>query len=76
MADRSGPGILHNMRQAQFDSTRLAALSDGLFAIALTLLVLDLKLPALDFLGAGSEANSESTERALLRQVRTSCPGF
>ncbi len=57
------------MRQARFDSSRLAALSDGVFAIALTLLVLDLKLPALDPLNLEPEATGEFTERALLRQL-------
>ena len=36
------------MKQSAFSSGRLNALSDGVFAIAMTLLVLDLKLPALD----------------------------
>ncbi len=33
------------MRQSSFETSRIAALSDGVFAIAMTLLVLDLKLP-------------------------------
>ena len=36
------------MKQNAFSSGRLNALSDGVFAIAMTLLVLDLKLPPLD----------------------------
>ena len=35
------------MKQATFDAGRVSALSDGVFAIAMTLLVLDLKLPEL-----------------------------
>ena len=38
------------MKQSQFDLGRVSAISDGVFAIAMTLLVLDLKLPDL---GAG-----------------------
>ncbi len=33
------------MKQASFETSRIGALSDGVFAIAMTLLVLDLKLP-------------------------------
>jgi len=40
------------MKRAVFDPGRISALSDGVFAIAMTLLVLDLKAP--DF-GAGNE---------------------
>ena len=36
------------MTQRYFDNNRIAAISDGVFAIAMTLLVLDLKLPYLD----------------------------
>jgi uncharacterized membrane protein len=36
------------MKQSAFSSGRINALSDGVFAIAMTLLVLDLKLPPLD----------------------------
>jgi uncharacterized membrane protein len=36
------------MKQSVFSSGRISALSDGVFAIAMTLLVLDLKLPPLD----------------------------
>jgi len=43
------------MKQSQFDSGRVSAISDGVFAIAMTLLVLDLKLPDLGA-GVGREA--------------------
>lgn len=33
------------MKQIKFDTSRISALSDGVFAIAMTLLILDLKLP-------------------------------
>ena len=36
------------MKQRTFNAGRLSALSDGVFAIAMTLLVLDLKLPQVD----------------------------
>jgi len=35
-------------RQSEFDAGRVSAISDGIFAIAMTLLVLDLKLPDLE----------------------------
>jgi uncharacterized membrane protein len=35
-------------RQSQFDAGRVSAISDGIFAIAMTLLVLDVKLPELE----------------------------
>ena len=35
-------------KQSQFDAGRVSAISDGIFAIAMTLLVLDLKLPDLE----------------------------
>ena len=35
------------MKQSTFDAGRVGALTDGIFAIAMTLLVLDLKLPGL-----------------------------
>ena len=43
------------MKQATFDAGRVSALSDGVFAIAMTLLVLDLKLPDLGQ-GLGGDA--------------------
>ena len=52
------------MKQARFELGRLDALSDGVFAIALTLLVLDLKLPTRT--GASDDL---SFEEALVRQI-------
>ena len=43
------------MKQATFDAGRVGALSDGVFAIAMTLLVLELKLPELGS-GLGRDA--------------------
>ena len=43
------------MKQATFDAGRISALSDGVFAIAMTLLVLELKLPDLGR-GLGGDA--------------------
>ena len=54
------------MKQAHFETARLAALSDGVFAIAMTLLVLGLKLPALD---AASATNDLPSENMLLQQL-------
>ncbi len=44
----SYPPEHRNVKQSAFSSGRINALSDGVFAIAMTLLVLDLKLPPLD----------------------------
>ncbi len=56
------------MKQATFERNRLGALSDGVFAIALTLLVLDLKLPTLGAVGSDTGA-ALSFEEALLGQL-------
>ena len=37
------------MNHQWFDNSRISAISDGVFAIAMTLLMLDLKLPDLDY---------------------------
>lgn len=37
------------MNHQWFDNSRISAISDGVFAMAMTLLVLDLKLPDLDY---------------------------
>ena len=42
-----------SMKQATFELSRLSALSDGVFAIALTLLVLDIRLPTTAELSGG-----------------------
>jgi uncharacterized membrane protein len=46
-------------RQSEFDAGRVSAISDGIFAIAMTLLVLDLKLPDLEP-GISNRAFSDS----------------
>ena len=51
------------MKQATFDAGRVSALSDGVFAIAMTLLVLDLKLPEL-----GSDLDHDTFVAALQTQ--------
>lgn len=56
------------MKQARFELNRLAALSDGVFAIALTLLVLDLKLPTRDAMST-DVAVGLSFDEALLGQI-------
>ena len=55
------------MKQNDFSSGRIIGISDGVFAIAMTLLVLELKLPALD-----PSADSSVFAAALMEQV----PGF
>lgn len=57
-------GIASTMKQVTFELGRLDALSDGVFAIALTLLVLDLKLPA--SVGPGDDL---SFQQALIEQL-------
>lgn len=52
------------MKQATFELGRLEALSDGVFAIALTLLVLDLKIPTSVVPG-----DERSFDQALLEQL-------
>ena len=52
------------MKQRTFDAGRISALGDGVFAIAMTLLVLDLKLPDL---GAG--LSREAFSAALAEQA-------
>jgi uncharacterized membrane protein len=51
------------MKQRTFDAGRAGALSDGVFAIAMTLLVLDLKLPEFE-----SESGSTAFAHGLLAQ--------
>lgn len=52
------------MHEQRFKTSRLEAISDGVFAIAMTLLVLEMKLPEMEA-GIGSEA----FVAALVRQV-------
>lgn len=52
------------MKQAAFSAARLKSLSDGVFAIAMTLLVLDLKLPPL-----GSTTDRGEFTAALVAQI-------
>jgi uncharacterized membrane protein len=56
-----------NVKQSDFSAARLNSLSDGVFAIAMTLLVLDLKLPPL-----GLSADGRVFTAALVEQI----PGF
>ena len=56
------------MKQATFGVDRIRALSDGVFAIALTLLVLDLKLPTQDAMSIDSGIGL-SFDDALLGQL-------
>jgi uncharacterized membrane protein len=51
------------MKQSTFDAGRVSALSDGVFAIAMTLLVLDMKLPDL-----GPGLGGDAFAAALLEQ--------
>jgi uncharacterized membrane protein len=51
-------------KQSQFDAGRISAISDGVFAIAMTLLVLDLKLPDLE-----TGMSRQEFAAALLRQA-------
>lgn len=49
------------MKQSEFSAGRIRSLSDGVFAIAMTLLVLDLKLPPL-----GPSADQSAVTAALV----------
>lgn len=51
------------MKQAAFETGRIGALSDGVFAIAMTLLVLELKLPEL-----GPDVGPKAFNMALMKQ--------
>jgi uncharacterized membrane protein len=55
------------MRPRTFDPGRISALSDGVFAIAMTLLVLDLELP---------DVQSLSDPSAFARELASQFPGF
>ncbi len=52
------------LRQDTFSSSRLRSLSDGVFAVAMTILVLDLKLPPL-----GSPADQNAVSDTLVEQL-------
>ncbi len=52
------------MKQSEFSAGRIRSLSDGVFAIAMTLLVLDLKLPPL-----GPSADQGGLTAALVQQI-------
>ena len=52
------------MKQSSFSVSRLNSLSDGVFAIAMTLLVLDLKLPPLE-----ASADQRVVSTALVEQI-------
>jgi uncharacterized membrane protein len=56
--------LLHRFTQGELRLTRIEAFSDGIFAVAVTLLVLDLKVPALH-----DPADAAELARALLEQL-------
>lgn len=59
------------MKQKVFSADRIQSLGDGVFAIAMTLLVLDLKLPPLGLSAEWSVVSAASWNR-----FRASSPGF
>src|SRR3984957_6403535 len=56
--------FLHRFTQGELHLTRIEAFSDGVFAVAVTLLVLDLKVPALN-----DRADVHELARVLLDQL-------
>src|SRR6266404_1707129 len=63
--------LAHHQEQSEKDTSRVEAFSDGVFAIAITLLVLDLKVPQIAFNSA-----SGPTSAMLLAALEREWPSY